>query len=112
MLLLILGGTAAWWVTAISPVDVSNQHTNNLSSNKAKAFREIANNLKTAGLIRNTVAFFLLVKQLGLDGKIQAGEFYLSPSMTTSQIAKDLQVGTFDTRITIPEGKSRRRNCR
>ncbi|HZE87856.1 MAG TPA: endolytic transglycosylase MltG [Methylomirabilota bacterium] len=104
MLLLILGGTAAWWVTAISPVDVSNQHTKQFVVKQGEGVREIANNLKTAGLIRNTVAFFLLVKQLGLDGKIQAGEFYLSPSMTTSQIAKDLQVGTFDTRITIPEG--------
>jgi UPF0755 protein len=56
-------------------------------------------------LIRNPVAFFLLVRQQGLDNKIQAGEFQLSQSMSASEIARALQMGTYDTRITIPEGK-------
>ncbi|MDE2589668.1 MAG: endolytic transglycosylase MltG [Patescibacteria group bacterium] len=57
------------------------------------------------GLIRNPVAFFLTVKQQGLDGKIQAGDFRLSPSMSTAQIAENLTHGTLDVWVTIPEGK-------
>jgi UPF0755 protein len=105
LLLLIVGGIAAWWVTVTAPVDISNKTMKHFVIKEGQGIREIANRLKTEGLINDSVSFFLLVKQLGLEGKIQAGEFYLSPSMNAANIARALQVGTFDTRVTIPEGK-------
>lgn len=72
---------------------------------KGKGVRELANELKTARLIRDPVVFFLLVKQLGLDNKIQAGDFRLSPSMSATAIAENLTHGTLDIWITIPEGQ-------
>lgn len=65
----------------------------------------IANKLKTEGLIRSPNLFRLIVKQMGLSGKLQAGYFYLSPSMTSREIASALTKGmTKSQKLTIPEG--------
>ena len=64
----------------------------------------IANNLADEGLIRNKVVFYLTVKKLGLERKIQAGEFQLSPDMSASELANNLTHGTSDTQITLIEG--------
>jgi len=105
MTILLIGGAVAWWINGNYPADESNNTPRLFVIQKGEGIRSIANSLKNEGLIRDPVVFFLLVRALGLDGKIQAGEFYLSPSMSTTEIASALQVGTFDIRVTIPEGK-------
>ena len=72
--------------------------------NKGGGVREIAYNLKAKGLVRNPIVFFLLLKKLRLDKKIEAGDFRLNPSMNTSDIAQTLTHGTLDIWVTIPEG--------
>ena len=54
---------------------------------------------------KNPVAFFLLIKKLGFDKKIEAGAFRLNPSMTAQEIAENLTHGRLDIWVTIPEGK-------
>ncbi len=105
LIFLAVGGILAWFVHSIAAVDPSNKTTKMFVIKQGEGVREIASHLKEDGLIREPVAFFLLVKQQGLDGKIQAGEFYLSPSMNMSGVLTALQTGTFDARLTIPEGK-------
>jgi UPF0755 protein len=105
VLLLLIGGALVWWNGGTSAVDPSDKQTKTFDVKHGESVREIATDLKNQGLIKDTVAFFLLIKKNNLDGKIQAGEFYLSPSMTMEQIVQALQVGTHDIRITIPEGK-------
>ena len=104
-LILIIGGIMAWWVNATSPVNSSDTTHKSFSVKKGENVREIASHLKSDGLIKDPVLFFVLVKQLGLDSKIQAGDFVLSPSMSTTDIAHALQVGTSDFSIVVPEGK-------
>ena len=65
---------------------------------------EIANNLSKEDLIRNKLVFYLVVKQLRIEKKIQAGDFRLSSSMDVYQIAKNLTHGTLDIWLTIIEG--------
>jgi UPF0755 protein len=105
MLLLIVGGILVWWQNGSSAVNPLDKTHKNFVITKGSGIREIANDLKTAGLIKDPIVFFLFIKRHAIAGKIQAGEFKLSPSMNTSQIATALQVGTFDKQITIPEGK-------
>lgn len=105
MLALILGGVGAWWINGTAPADPANTAQKNFSITKGESVRQVANNLKAEGFIKDPVVFFLYVKQQGLDAKIQAGEFLLSPSMNASEIAAALQAATNDIRITIPEGK-------
>lgn len=105
LLVLLVGGVAAWWINSTMPVDSSDTTRKVFTIETGQGIRDIANDLKANGLIKDPVAFFLLVKQQGLDGKIQAGDFQLSPSMSSYDIARALQVGTFDKFVTIPEGK-------
>jgi len=60
--------------------------------------------LKEKGLIKNSLAFRLLVSQLGISKNIQAGDFRLSPKMSAREIAKELTHGAIDIWITFPEG--------
>lgn len=65
---------------------------------------EIAQNLKEAGLIKNQLAFRFLVSRMGIGEEIQAGDFRLSPAMTSFEIAEELTHGAIDIWVTFPEG--------
>jgi UPF0755 protein len=71
---------------------------------KGEGMRKVSNDLKSKGLIKDPIVFFLLTKKLGLDTKVQAGDFRLNPSMSAYDIAQNLTHGTLDIWITIPEG--------
>lgn len=105
MLALVIGGVGAWWINGTSPADPTDNAQKNFSITRGQGVRQVANNLKEEGLIKDPVVFFLFLKQQGLDGKVQAGEFLLSPSMNATEIAAALQAATNDVRVTIPEGK-------
>jgi UPF0755 protein len=100
----ILGGYL-WWKSELSPVNRRDTAAETFTITSGQGVREIAAQLHSAGLIRNEWAFFLLVKQLGISNKLQAGEFHLSPSMNAREIVTQLQTGTFDIWVSIPEGK-------
>lgn len=71
---------------------------------KGEGVSEIAKKLEKEDLIRNKLVFYLVIKRLGIDHQIQAGDFRLSPSMNVFTIAKSLTKGTLDVWITIIEG--------
>lgn len=64
----------------------------------------IVNNLANEDLIRNKIIFYLIVKQLGIEKKIQAGDFRLSANMSAVEVAKNLTHGTLDIWVTLIEG--------
>lgn len=72
--------------------------------NRGDGLTTIAKNLLSAGLIRNRVAFYLVVKELGIEKKIEAGDYRLNPSMDAYQVATNLTHGTLDVWVTIIEG--------
>ena len=94
-----------WWKKGTSPVNPKNNTPKIFIIEQGQGVRAIAKSLKDQGLIRDQVVFFLLTKKLGLDNKIQAGDYRLFPSMSAGQIAKELTHGTLDIWITIPEGQ-------
>jgi UPF0755 protein len=98
--------TSLWWNHNLSPLNTKDQTQKIFVIQEGAGIRQIANNLKSEGIIRDSVAFFLLIKKEKLDNKIQAGVFRLSPSQSAEEIAKSLTVGTpLDIWVTIPEGK-------
>lgn len=105
LLVLVIGGLGAWWINGTAPVNPTDQKMQTFDVSQGEDVRQIANNLKAQGLIKDSVIFYLLVKQEHVGGKIQAGEFQLAPSMSAQKIASVLQVATDDVQITIPEGK-------
>ncbi len=100
--LLIIGLT--WWNHGLAPVNASDKSGRIFVVKKGDTIRDIASNLKKENFIRDPVVFFLLVKRLGLDQRVQAGDFRLSSSMTAEQIAEQLKHGVLDIWVTIPEG--------
>ena len=102
--IIVILAFAIWWNDMLLPVNPNNKMTSIFVVSKGDTVREVAHNLKTRRLIKNPIMFFLLLKKLGLDKQIQAGDFRLSPSMTAEDIAQTLTHGTLDIWITIPEG--------
>jgi len=64
----------------------------------------IVNNLASEGLIRNKIVFYLIVKKLGIERKIQAGDFKISANMSAQEVATNLTHGTIDIWLTLIEG--------
>ncbi len=107
IILLIIGiiATVIWWKNGTMPADKNNHTAQIFVIEKGEGMRQISNDLKSKGLIKDPIVFFLLTKKLGLDTKVQAGTFRINPSMSAYDIAQNLTHGTLDIWITIPEGK-------
>ncbi len=107
--ILILGGIGLglfiWWKQGLQAVDSTNKNTKIFVVEKGEGVKDIANQLRKEGLIKDPIVFFLVVKKEGYDDKIQAGDFRLSPSQNARDIAETLTHGTLDIWVTIPEGK-------
>lgn len=86
------------------PVNKNSLESTIFVVNPGDPLNTIINNLSKQGLIRNKVVFYLIVKQLGIERKIQAGDFRISPKMTAIEVAKNLTHGTLDVWITLIEG--------
>lgn len=105
LLFVVLGGlTSLWWNNGVSAVNPNDKTQKIFVVAKGQGVRDIAKSLREEGFIKDPVVFFLVIKRLGLDGKIQAGDFRLSPSQTAESIAKELTHGTLDIWVTVPEG--------
>ena len=106
IIVVVLGGAGSlWWSSGTSAVNPSETTTQKFEVRPGAGVKEIAANLASDGLIKDTQLFYIVVKVYGLENKIQAGEFYLSPSMSSVEIARALQFGSEDILVTIPEGK-------
>ena len=67
----------------------------------------IASILEENGIVGSATNFKYFVKFSGNDGKLQAGDYTLSPSMTGEQLVQSLLYGKNNTlKFTIPEGYS------
>lgn len=93
-----------WWQENLKPVDLNQKNTQIFVIQKGESLKAIARDLEAQKLTRNWFAFSLLVRKSGWQNKIQAGDFRLSPSYSGIKIAEELQHGTLDVWVTIPEG--------
>ncbi|MBU1126774.1 endolytic transglycosylase MltG [Patescibacteria group bacterium] len=98
----------SFWLRAMSaPVDMSCTDSSCRKTfiiPKNQGLSTISLRLKGEGLIKNSLVFKLLVLKRGLSTSIQAGSFYLKPSMTAEEILESLISGREDVWITFPEG--------
>lgn len=87
----------------VSPVSSSTERLDFVIE-KGESVSAIADRLYQEGLVRSPWGFRLAVKKLGLDSKIQAGNYYVSPNMDAYELASFLTRGIADVKLTIPEG--------
>jgi UPF0755 protein len=86
------------------PVDKGDTSSKPFVIKPGEGLNSITKRLSTEGFVRSRVVFYLTVKQLGIERKIQAGEFKLSPSMSAKEVAEELTHGTVDEWVKIIEG--------
>lgn len=104
-ILIIIGlGAYAFYKEGSLAVNKNDKSTKIFVVEKGEGLNSIINKLAKEDLIRNRVVFYLIVKQMKIETKIQAGDFRLSPSMSADTIADNLTHGTLDNWVTIPEG--------
>ncbi len=106
LIIIFLGGIGfICWSYELQPADSSNYSSQIFTITPGEGVKQIGTSLESKGLIKNSLAFYLFVKQSGIENKIQAGDFQLSPSLSLKQIANKLTANTLDIWVTISEGK-------
>ncbi len=93
-----------WWNDSISEVDLKNSKPLVFIVNRGDGVKTIAANLYQQNIIRSPTGFYLLVKLLGLERQLQAGDFRLNRSMNATSIARELTHGILDLWVTTLEG--------
>lgn len=71
---------------------------------KGEGVSEIAARLREQNLVKSELSFKIWTVAAGISRKIKAGNYYLSGSMTTPEIARTLTKGSADRWLTIVEG--------
>jgi UPF0755 protein len=94
-----------WWNLNLMPVNARDHNEVMFTVPPGSGIKAIARSLQSQGLIRNSFIFTIMTQQSGLDKKIQAGDFRLSPALSSKEIATRLSKGVEDIWVTIPEGK-------
>jgi UPF0755 protein len=108
--ILIFGGVFYGWTLVtdilLQPANKADNKEVSITVPKNATTADIADELQSKGLIRNTTAFRIWARIKGLDTKLQAGVYKgLKASMTTSEIIDILLNGQPDeVLVTIVEG--------
>ena len=93
-----------WWKDNLQEFNSKNPATKIFIIQNGESVKSIAANLEKNNLIKNSLAFLIYIKLNNLQNKIQAGDFRLSQSFNLEKIINELQHGTLDIIVTIPEG--------
>jgi len=101
--LLLIGVCLIWYRLSIREVSSGASEVIFVIS-KGEPTGKIISNLKQKNLIRSITAAKIYLYLSGQTGSLQAGSFRLSPNMKLEEIINQLQHGTLDVWITIPEG--------
>lgn len=103
LFLLLLGGTF-WWKLTLRPVNLADKTAIPFVVEKGEGVIEISRQLKNKNLINDSISFRILTFLLGITKNLQAGNYYLSPSMGAGEVARALTKGKSDIKVTIVEG--------
>lgn len=106
LVVLIVAGLLAWFAFAVFGDRSHPARTTQIIVPRGSTFRDIADQLATAGVIRNAEAFRLYAKIRHADTEAHAGAFAFSPHQSEAEILDQLQSGGAQIArwLSIPEG--------
>lgn len=105
VLFLILCSGFFVWQEVYVPKTPNSTESKIFSVVKGEGTKEISANLREQGFIKSATAFRLYTMTFGIAGKLQAGNYLLSPSMSMPEIAGKFASGdVVKETITIIEG--------
>ena len=109
ILILVIGSGVLWYKISISPVNRNDDKEIEVFIDSGTGANDIAKILKENGLIKNEIAFKIYIKLGNISG-LQAGTYYLKPSMDLKEIIEMLKTGKIQDpnqmSITYIEGKN------
>lgn len=98
-------GFLSWYFVSIQAVAPQNTTEQVFEVPTGSSLNQIINLLSVQKLIRSRTAFKITVMRYGLQNKLQAGYFRLSPSMSATTLANSLtKAYAKQIKVTIPEG--------
>ena len=99
-------GSLWWYNDALQPRSATNQRIR-VTIAQGSTPDQIANTLQEKGVIKNSFAFQLLIKQNGDRNKLQAGTYLFSPTQPAREVLQWLVDGKVDTfNVTILPGET------
>jgi UPF0755 protein len=93
-----------WWQWVKAPIRPQSQETQIFVVPQGWGAGQIGQELQKESLIKNDLAFQLIVWQKQIGSKLQAGDYRLSQAMKLDEIINALTSGTLDVWVTIQEG--------
>ena len=104
-IVVVIGWSAwLWWNNSLAPVNPKDATPIVFVIKSGDGAKMISSNLAAENLIRSPTGFYVLVKILGIDRQIQAGDFRLTRAMNAKDIAVELTHGMSDRWVTTLEG--------
>jgi UPF0755 protein len=103
-LIFVIIAASYYKISLNTPLDKSSEGVVPITIEAGQGVASIASLLEAEGLIRSSTTFKVYVQLNGLSDELQAGAYDLSPALSTKEIVESLQHGTFDVRLTFPEG--------
>lgn len=104
-LLIVFCSLVLFWAwNGLQPLNLQDKAAKTFVVKNGESLKSISQRLEQQKIIKNQLVFTILVRAMGMQNKIQAGEFKLSPAYDASTVARNLTHGTFDVWVTIPEG--------
>lgn len=100
----LLAGSAVVYREGTLPVNREDTSPITFVVRKGDSVNTIINNLAMERLIRNRIVTYGIIKQLGIDKKIQAGSFKLNRAMDNFEVTKALTKATDDVWVSVREG--------
>lgn len=105
VIIIIFVGSYLLFKEGTLPINEESRETKIFTIEQGADLNTIIQNLYREEFIRNKLSFYIVVKMKGLERKLQAGEFRLSPSLNAYEIAEALTHGSVDEWVQIIEGQ-------
>ncbi|MEK7550631.1 MAG: endolytic transglycosylase MltG [Patescibacteria group bacterium] len=105
--LVLIAVTLVFWFRSNTKSVSSDKNFKDFLIVKGSGASQIGNKLYDEDLIKNPLVFKIYIQISGQAGKIQAGEYRLSPSLSLFEVVTQLLRGPAEIWITIPEGLRR-----
>lgn len=93
-----------WWKDAVASVDPKDPTPVIFVISRGEDARSVASRLAQEKLVRSATGFFVMVKAMGIERSLQAGDFRLNRTMDAAMVAQTLTHGTLDVWVTTLEG--------
>lgn len=102
LLVAIAGGI--WWKNVSGPINPKDTSSQDFLVTRGQSLTRVAQNLEKQHLVKSALAFKFYTQLSGQAGKIQPGEYSISPGFSTDKIMMTLVLGPKELWVTYPEG--------